>query len=273
MAVMLRINGGNLCGACHVQIRLNSLFGAFVKMLYPRLNVDPACPFCGNEEETSLHVIWKCKQAQRTWKYFFQDHWKDFKVALINCSSNMDLAWCTLELDPSFDLSVLWATAWLLWSNRNSLVMQNVEPNILSTVTKAKLWMEEWRNVRERGMPQPTRTRTHWTPPVAGIYKINFDGAISSTDSKGGMGSVIRNGSGDLMAAVSDCLDGASDSDHVEAAAALMAVNVANEIGLKDVILEGDSLRVIQAINREVEILSMILNVRLWFLILFLQFM
>ena len=42
-----------------------------------------------------------------------------------------------------------------------------------------------------------------WQPPVGSLYKLNFDVAIFSDFSAFGVGVVIRNGSGQVMAALS----------------------------------------------------------------------
>lgn len=211
-----------------------------------KINVDVACPFCGREEETSLHVLWKCKSVRRTWKDFLQDRWKTFKATLFNWSNNMDLVWILMDMVDHSDLTIIWVIAWLIWNQRNLLVMQNIEPNFSPIEAKARGWLEELSNVTVRPTTPPIQRRVHWSPPVAGYYKLNFDGAIETASKNGGIGTVIRNENGDFMAAMSDCLGGVACSDHVEAIAALKAVEVALDLGLKNVMLEGDSLRIIQ---------------------------
>ena len=38
-----------------------------------------------------------------------------------------------------------------------------------------------------------------WKPPVAGSYKVNYDGAIFSDTNEAGLGVIIRNAQGEVM--------------------------------------------------------------------------
>lgn len=224
-----------------------------------KLNVPPDCPLCGEVEESSLHVIWKCKSARQSWKDLFHDHWKEFKAGLNHCSNNLQLAGITLDIDTSIDLGTLWTTAWMLWNLRNSLVMQGVTPATTSIVPKVRDWLEKWRQVNvEVNELRHSQPKAKWAPPGSDAYKVNFDGALSTVVNKGGTGAVIRSDKGEFMAASSFCLDGAVNSDHVEAVAALVAMDVALSIGLRNIVLEGDSLTVI---NRGEEDLSCMGNI------------
>ena len=55
--------------------------------------------------------------------------------------------------------------------------------------------------------------------------KINFDGAVFSSENRSGTGVVIRNSAGLVMASCSQCLSQAYSSDEVEAFAAAKALS------------------------------------------------
>lgn len=72
---------------------------------------------------------------------------------------------------------------------------------------------------------------------------------------------VIRNDNGEFMAAMTQTIGGVIDSEVIEAVAALRAFEVACSIGYDCIILEGDALRIINAIASEEEDLSAIGNI------------
>ena len=80
-------------------------------------------------------------------------------------------------------------------------------------------------------------------------FKANFDGAIFSNSHSVGVGVVIRNESGKVVAAMTERTLLPNLVVEVEAMACKRAVKFAYEVGIQEVIFEGDSLTVILAIN------------------------
>ena len=93
-------------------------------------------------------------------------------------------------------------------------------------------------------------------PPLADIAKINFDGAVFTNDNCSGIGVVIRNGSGSVLASCTKKLNQAYSGEHIEALAAATALSFASEIGFRRAVLEGDSLAVINALRERVSLLT-----------------
>ena len=72
-------------------------------------------------------------------------------------------------------------------------------------------------------------------------YKINFDGAFFVKENCAGVGAVIRNEQGLVMASLSQKIPLPFIVIEVEALAARRAVKFAAELGLDQIVLEGDS--------------------------------
>ena len=87
-----------------------------------------------------------------------------------------------------------------------------------------------------------------WKPPDLGVYKVNFDGALFLDQRCAGLGVVVRDSVGLIVAALSQRVRLPSLADVVEALATRQAICFAHELSLHNVVIEGDSLRVIQAI-------------------------
>ena len=90
------------------------------------------------------------------------------------------------------------------------------------------------------------------------MVKINFDRAIFSGENKSGIGVVIRDSSGSVIASYSKKIPYAFSNCEVEALAAATALSFVVEIGINKAVLEGDSLVVIKALIKPESPLSSI---------------
>nr|XP_023873270.1 uncharacterized protein LOC111985845 [Quercus suber] len=89
---------------------------------------------------------------------------------------------------------------------------------------------------------------SRWKPLAFGVYKINFDGAFFEERACAGLGVVIRDSVGLVIGALSQKIRYPGSVDMVEALAACRAIVFAKELCLQSIVVEGDSLRVIQAL-------------------------
>lgn len=108
---------------------------------------------------------------------------------------------------------------------------------------------EEWCSSNKKVIVPKLRRSIIWRPPIAGTFKVNFDGAFSNSFSLAGVGIIVRNEEGSVMAALSYRDQCVTEPIHIEALAALRAVIFATDMGFRDICLEGDSQDIIKAIN------------------------
>ena len=88
-----------------------------------------------------------------------------------------------------------------------------------------------------------------WTPPPLGVFKVNVDGASSDQEGSSSVGVVIRDSSGQVMAALCLPLQSHFSAALTEVFALEQGVLFAQELQLPRVIFESDALAVIQAVN------------------------
>ena len=88
-----------------------------------------------------------------------------------------------------------------------------------------------------------------WSAPAPNSYKINYDGALAVADNKSGIGIVVRDCHGEVIASLIQQLDQAYQPVEVEAMAASKAVEFGSELGLHGAIIEGDSEVVVKALT------------------------
>ena len=96
---------------------------------------------------------------------------------------------------------------WQIWNQRNKSRLQ--QPCCLTKDLKQAA-QECWDEIRATNpMPNPIRPQLipKWTAPLPDIYKINYDGAISSADNKERVGVVIQDCKGEVIASLIQQLD------------------------------------------------------------------
>ncbi|XVF59312.1 hypothetical protein PTKIN_Ptkin07bG0265700 [Pterospermum kingtungense] len=94
-----------------------------------------------------------------------------------------------------------------------------------------------------------------------GMVKVNFDGAFDEVRRLGGIGIIIRDDEGFVLAAQAMCINGVLDSFFAEAYATFYALEFAAEGGFRSMIMEGDALTIIKALKTTKEDLSCISGV------------
>ncbi|KAL2932257.1 hypothetical protein RDABS01_037667 [Bienertia sinuspersici] len=91
--------------------------------------------------------------------------------------------------------------------------------------------------------------KSRWSPPIMGHYKINVDAAIFK-ETGVGMGAVVCDSIGEVIAAMVSLRKGDYAVDIAEAMAARFALKIAWESGLRSVILETDNLKLFQHLKK-----------------------
>ncbi|XP_075640433.1 uncharacterized protein LOC142612203 [Castanea sativa] len=106
----------------------------------------------------------------------------------------------------------------------------------------AKKFCKFWSPMKSSQVSAPVRPRVRWSPPPDEFYKINFDAAVFHEDNIAGIGMIVRDSSGLVMASLSHNIPFQNSVEELESLAACRALEFALELGLDKAILEGDSL-------------------------------
>ena len=111
---------------------------------------------------------------------------------------------------------------------------------------------ERWNEIKRCSLtPEQVRSKpqTRWKAPPPNKYKINYDGAISNTDNTAGIGVVVRDYHGEVIASLVQQLDQAYQLVEVEAMAACRVVELGSELEIDCAIIEVDSELVVKALR------------------------
>ncbi|XP_050254838.1 uncharacterized protein LOC126700670 [Quercus robur] len=100
-----------------------------------------------------------------------------------------------------------------------------------------------------------------WKPPARDQYKVNVDGVVFKHRKKAGIGVVIRDKNGVVIAALSKSINDPLEAAEVEAKAMKTGVLFTRDVGIREAVFEGDLLIICKALQREGEAFSSTHNV------------
>lgn len=99
---------------------------------------------------------------------------------------------------------------------------------------------------------------TKWESPDLGVYKVNYDGATFIGTGRAGLGVVIRNSRGAIIASLSQQIPQPTTVAQVEALATRRKVEFGLEIGITSAVFEGESDTISKDLNNPDQSLSLL---------------
>ncbi|XP_040987657.1 uncharacterized protein LOC121235374 [Juglans microcarpa x Juglans regia] len=141
-----------------------------------------------------------------------------------------------------------------IWHRRNTWLFEQQfhPPSQVSKLVQAemasiKLWLEN--GIKQTKVQEPKNNR--WIPPPLDVFKANWDAVIDKGNSWLRIGVIVRNLEGSVMASLCSSMDLIPDPLLGEAVAAQRISSFCAELGLQHIVLEGDSLSVVKAIQHK----------------------
>ncbi|XP_059441892.1 uncharacterized protein LOC132174217 [Corylus avellana] len=222
------------------------------EMLYKRKIVqEPSCPICGLTNETVGHILWNCPSAK--------DVWTECSPKISKCSSIEDdfsaiMAHLLERLDAD-QLQLMAAVARQIWLRRNSVVFGGELTDPGTIIRWAKDQVENWctfsKRIPKREVVLWPPSPAAWTKPPQGYTKINWDASVDKRQNRMGVGVVVRDHDGRALVMFGTSKEYVQDPSMAEAIAAREAVLLAQRLELRHIILEGDSLEIVQLLQKE----------------------
>ncbi|KAM6541763.1 hypothetical protein CsatB_006210 [Cannabis sativa] len=150
--------------------------------------------------------------------------------------------------------------SWSIWKTRNEVFWQKKTSNASRVVQSARKVFDQWR-VANSNTAASFATGVHsgsniWTKPMSGKIKINVDGAIFEPQQLFGFGCLARNHTGQLLEAFAESKFGVVLPEIAEIMGMKEALSWIKRKGWEDVIVETDSLIVVQALNSSIHMTS-----------------
>ena len=139
--------------------------------------------------------------------------------------------------------------AWSIWNRRNQVHFNEVVCPLQRIDQLSKERRVEFQNLHTVSPKQKHEMHTKWESPDLGVFKVNYDGAMFAETGRAGLGMVIRNSDGAVMASLSQQIPQPTTMAQVEALASRRAVEFALEIGITSAVFEGDSDTILKELN------------------------
>ena len=155
-----------------------------------------------------------------------------------------------MQIKEDYKAKIFVIISRMLWNRRNALRL-NLQVQPLNQISSlAGSYLQEFMDVQDQtpaatGLSLPQQ----WQPPDEVTFKVNFDDAVFKSCNQAGLGVIVRDWRGEAIGALSMLVPAAQTVVELEALTCRQAVLFAVELGLQDVVFEGASLQVIQALN------------------------
>jgi ribonuclease HI len=221
-------------------------------LLQRKVVSEPLCPICGRETETVFHILWDCPSARDVWGASE----RCFQKCSFTGPNFIQVAEGILSRWGSDALAAFIILARKIWFRRNSVVHGGLFSHPNHLVQEMRNSVEEYKQIRieednkRARLHEPTQPNTiKWEPPPIGWYKANWDAAFAKDTGILGVGIIVRNCRGDVVAAKSFTHMGRLEPTVGEAKAAYYAAMMCREHALTPVILEGDAQNVVTAVR------------------------
>ena len=219
------------------------------------VRVESICPVCKMEDETVDHAFLRCPIAMQCWRLILPEmqyrgqslfHWWDQVIGKTDKAKQAEVA----------------AVCWALWRARNEVVWNKRYTRVYVVIAQAKQYLDQWRHAQKSAactsFPQLYEGDDSycWVKPQESMIKISVDAATFQEFNASGIGMVARDDRGDVILARTMFLEGLRSVEMIEAMAVKEALSWIKNQRWQKVIVESDSLVVIQAVRSKVHMKS-----------------
>ncbi|XP_062175909.1 uncharacterized protein LOC133880954 [Alnus glutinosa] len=207
---------------------------------------NPNCPICLQETEDMLHILWSCKSSMAVWQECGK---KIQKLALGETDGKGLLQYLMRKLEGE-DLLMAIVVSCMIWLRRNAVVFDREFTPPGSLVADAQRVVREFTQpVMSSDLPlrPASGSAVTWTPPRYGTIKINWAAILNHVMKQTGIGVLIRNANGELLATQAKFFSSLMDSSLAAALGAWYAVKLGCDMGAH---LEGATLSVVAALKK-----------------------
>ncbi|XP_075659272.1 uncharacterized protein LOC142629188 [Castanea sativa] len=193
---------------------------------------DIICDSCGKASESTCHLFWLCDKAKETWS--------------------------SSKLVIPFEVSLQWKFMDVMWQLQR---WSELYPGLVERAIAVCWGIWKDRNTARHGGKRREGKAIVRSSLRPGLSKVNVDGAIFSNKKQVGIGVIIRDSAGLVIAALSRKLALPLGVLETEAKAMEVGVQFALDVGVRDVTLEGDSLFICNALQGLGEASSSVHNI------------
>ena len=204
------------------------------------------CDLCGELPTDTVHALWSCKDIACVWSSLEWFH-QSVPVRPMNFR---ELLARFMPSQDEYKAKIFAIAGWCVWNRCNAIHFNQAVRPVDSICKEASNILQEFLHVREVKLsPSCPQVLQQWQPPNPNIYKVNFDAAVFQASNLVGVGVIVRDNQGDPIGALTMPIPINQSVAKLETLACQRAVQLALEIDLTRVVVEGDFVTVIEALN------------------------
>ena len=140
---------------------------------------------------------------------------------------------------------------WFIWNRRNKIRFNEAVAPLEKIPELAQKHLANFQQFCAKPESKKLPRKVIWKPLDAALLKTNFDGAVFEDLGVVGIGAVVRNSLGEVLAALFEISPLPSSIVALETIAARRAVLFIRELGFSGTIFEGDSKMAISTIKKQ----------------------
>ena len=152
------------------------------RLIQRKLNVDPTCPVCATEMETSLHVFTQCRFAKNYWLA------AQLSQPSENLQSITDWVFHILEFKNVDSRQLGCMILCAIWHHRHEVLWNNHTKSPARLLNFASSFLFQWKAAqflpKGDNLPSEANGKFVWEKPPFGWIKCNADGAVFSEQRK-----------------------------------------------------------------------------------------
>ncbi|KAH1129809.1 hypothetical protein J1N35_001187 [Gossypium stocksii] len=199
------------------------------------------CPLCRSMEESVNHVFWECTFIKCVLEGagidgLFSSMEQNWDKWIANLFLSMQKEQCKR----------LVITFWAVWHHRNEVYHQGEKQCATRLISFIKAFYTKNNQLKLVSKTGVRQNEGAWTPPRTNMAKGNFDATYNSHMMSSVSRIIFRDFEGYILVACTYPNTFVIDATTAEAKAYLQTVTVAEELGFRNLVIEGDSLTVIK---------------------------
>ncbi|KAK9288011.1 hypothetical protein L1049_016456 [Liquidambar formosana] len=155
-------------------------------------------------------------------------------------------------------VAIFFMNLWAIWLSGNMLVFEGIRRGAREIVDMAGRLLTDYTTALQDFKPTIDSMQIKWHPPPLGSFKANVDGALFLESRSAGIGVIVRDSAGRVIATTAKHIVGDFPANVVEALGVHFAVQFVRDLGLQSIMVGGDNLEVINAINsKEIDLTAL----------------
>lgn len=215
------------------------------KLFDRKITSNFSCPVCGDEAETIDHTFMNCSVALAVWG-------KHPNLMALLQSGMCFVDWVEVILSSlsSPDIEIFFTLVWFIWRHCNEVWSGSHPGEVKQISLKASRYALEFLEAVSDPSPSLEVPSSAWTPPSSShLFKVNVASVLFKERQEVGIGVIVRNSQGVVLAATSEKISSEGDWLWSSAISLLKSLKLLLSIGFFTVEIECNNSYLVSLLN------------------------